>query len=186
MEYAHWLLSQMKTTGRRRTPARFIASWQSPRAEAPSPNQPTATRLSSRMRKASAQPTATGSIAGRWLTIAIRPRFASAMWTLPSLPPVGPPGAPHVLREDPPGLDAARDVHAHVAVQRRADVLRSHRRCHADRGGLVPAAGVERARDLPLLVEDVAALLDAARHEHVAVDAEEILAVEACLADLGE
>ena len=94
MEYAHWLLSQMKTTGSRRTPARFIASWQSPRAEAPSPNQPTATRLSSRMRKASAHPTATGSIAGRWLTIAIRPRFASAMWTLPSLPPVGPPERP--------------------------------------------------------------------------------------------
>ncbi len=98
----------------------------------------------------------------------------------------GPAGAAHVLREDPPGLDTARDVHAHVAVERRADVLRPHRRRHADGRRLVPPARVERAGDLALLVEDVAALLDAARDEHVAVDAEEILAVEAGLADLGE
>ena len=38
----------------------------------------------------------------------------------------GPAGAAHVLREDPPGLDAARHVDAHVAVERRADVVRSH------------------------------------------------------------
>jgi hypothetical protein len=88
------LLSQTKTTGSLRTPAKFIASCASPRAEAPSPYQPTATRLSSRIRKASAQPTATGSIAGRWLTIAIRPRFESAMWTLPSRPWVGPSERP--------------------------------------------------------------------------------------------
>jgi hypothetical protein len=94
VEYAHWLLSQTKTTGSLRTPASVIASWQSPRADAPSPNQPTATRFSSRMRKASAQPTATGSIAGRWLTIAISPRLESAMWTLPSLPFVGPSERP--------------------------------------------------------------------------------------------
>ena len=94
--------------------------------------------------------------------------------------------AAHVLREDPPGLDASRDVHAHVAVERRADVLRPHRGRDADRGRLVTPARVERAGDLALLVEDVAALLDAARDEHVAVDAEEILAVEARLADLGE
>jgi hypothetical protein len=84
----------MKTTGRRRTPARFIASWQSPRADAPSPNQPIATRFSSRIRNASAQPTATGSIAGRWLTIAISPSRESAMWTLPSFPFVGPSSLP--------------------------------------------------------------------------------------------
>jgi hypothetical protein len=65
VEYAHWLLSQMKTIGSRRTPARFIASCASPRAAEPSPNQPTETRCSSRIRKASAAPTATGSIAGR-------------------------------------------------------------------------------------------------------------------------
>src|SRR5712691_4506579 len=75
-------------------PAKFIPSCVSPRAAAPSPNQPTATRFSSRMRNASAQPTATGSIAGRWLTIASNPRRASAMWTLPSFPRVGPSARP--------------------------------------------------------------------------------------------
>ena len=66
----------------------------SPRAEEPSPNQPIATRFSSRIRKASAQPTATGSIAGRWLTIAISPRRTSAMWMFPSRPCVGPSARP--------------------------------------------------------------------------------------------
>ena len=94
VEYAHWLLSQMNTIGRRRTPAMFIASCASPRAADPSPNQPTATRFSSRMRKASAQPTATGSIAGRWLTIEIVPSRMSAMWTLPSRPRAGPSTRP--------------------------------------------------------------------------------------------
>ena len=94
--------------------------------------------------------------------------------------------AAHVLREDPPRLDTARDVDAHVAVERRADVVRAHRRRDADRGGLVAAARVERAGDLALPVEDVAALLDAAGDEHVAVDAEQVLAVEARLAHLVE
>ena len=84
----------MNTTGSWRTPAKFIASCVSPRAAAPSPNQPTATRVSSRIRKASAKPTTTGSIAGRWLTIAISPSFGSAMWTLPSRPRVGPSSRP--------------------------------------------------------------------------------------------
>ena len=84
----------MKTTGSWRTPAKFIASCVSPRAEEPSPNQATATRFSSRIRKASAQPTATGSIAGRCETIAIRPRWSSAMWTFPSLPFAGPSARP--------------------------------------------------------------------------------------------
>ncbi len=94
--------------------------------------------------------------------------------------------ATHVLGEDPPRLDAAGDVDAHVAVQRRADVVRAHRRRDADRGGFVAATGVERAGDLALAVEDVAALLDPARDEHVAVDAEQVLAVEASLAHLVE
>ena len=46
---------------------------------------------------------------------------------------------------------------------------------------LVAAAGVERAGDLPLPVEDVPALLDAAGEQQVAVDAEQVLAVEAPL-----
>jgi hypothetical protein len=68
----------------------FMDSCVSPRAEAPSPNQPIATRFSSRIRKASAQPTATGSMAGRWLTMAMSPSRSSAIWTFPSLPFVGP------------------------------------------------------------------------------------------------
>ena len=86
--------------------------------------------------------------------------------------------AAHVLREDPPRLDAARDVHAHVALQRAADVVGAHGRADSDGGRLVAAAGVEGARDLPLLVEDVAALLDPARREHVPVEAEQVLAVQ--------
>src|SRR5207249_2502467 len=65
-------------------------------------------------------------------------------------------------------------------------VLCAHRGCDADRRGLVTAASVERSWDLALTVEDVPALLDAARHEHVAVDAEEILAVEARVSDLAQ
>ena len=75
----------------------------------------------------------------------------------------------HVLREDAPRLDPTRDVDAHVALERRPDVVRPHRGRDADGGRLVAAPRVERARDLPLLVEDVAALLDPARHQHVAV-----------------
>src|SRR5207248_2729016 len=55
-----------------------------------------------------------------------------------------------------------------------------------DRRSLVAAPRVERAGDLPLLVEDVAALLDPTREHHVAVDAEQILAVEAGLLDLSQ
>ena len=105
------------------------------------------------------------------------------MWTLPSLPLVGPSARPMYWAKIRQGSTPRDDVDAHVAVERRADVLRAHRGGDADRGGLVPAAGVERAGDLALLVEDVAALLDPARDQHVAVDAEQVLAVEACLAD---
>ena len=92
--------------------------------------------------------------------------------------------AAHELGEDPPRLDAADDVDAQVAVQRRADVVGAHRGGDPDGGTLVPAARVERAGDLALLVEDVAALLDPARDQHVAVDVEEVVAVEARLLHL--
>ena len=108
------------------------------------------------------------------------------MCTLPSLPLRRPVRAAHVLGEDPPRLDTARDVDAHVAVERRADVVRAERGRHAHRARLVAAARVEGARDLPLLVEDVPALLDPARDQHVAVDAEQVLAVEPRLADLAQ
>src|SRR5688572_11653818 len=92
--------------------------------------------------------------------------------------------AAHELREDPPGLDAADDVDPYVAVERRADVVGPHGGRDSHRGGLVPAPGVEASGDLPLLVEDVAALLDAAGGEEMTVDAEEVLAVEAELLHL--
>ena len=95
-----------------------------------------------------------------------------------------PVGAAHVLGEDPPRLDPAHDLDAEVAVQRRGDVVRCHRGRDADGGALVPAPGVERAGDLALLVEDVAALLDPARDQHVLVDREEVIAVEARLSHL--
>ena len=94
--------------------------------------------------------------------------------------------AAHVLREDAPGLDAAGDVDAHVAVQRRPDVVRAHRRGDTHGRGLVAAPRVERARDLALPVEDVAALLDPARDQQVPVDAEQVLAVESRLLHLLE
>ena len=92
----------------------------------------------------------------------------------------------HVVGEDAPGLQAAHDVHAQVAVKRRADVVGLHRRRDPDRGGLVPASRVERAGDLALLVEDVSALLEPARDQHVAVDRQQVLAVETRLPDLGQ
>ena len=151
VEYAHWLLSMMKTTGSRRTPARFIASWQSPRAEAPSPNQPSAhARARSRIRKASAQPTATGSIAGRWRDHRDQRRGAtSPMWTLPSRPRVGPSTRPMYCAKIAPRLDAAGDVHAHVALQRGSRRRRGPSpQATPTAARLVAAAGVERAGDL--------------------------------------
>ena len=90
-----------------------------------------------------------------------------------------PVDAAHVLGEDAPGLDPARDVDSHVALQRSADVVRAHRGRDADRRALVAAPRVERPRDLALLVEDVTALLDAAGDQHAAVHPEQVLLVEA-------
>ena len=103
---------------------------------------------------------------------------------VPVLPLGRPVGSAHVLREDSPRLHPSHDLGAQVAVQRRADVVGRHRGRDADGGALVAAPGVERAGDLALPVEDVAALLDPARDQHVAVDLEEVLAVEARLSHL--
>ena len=93
-------------------------------------------------------------------------------------------GAAHVLGEDPPRLGAAGDVDAHVALDRRADVVRPHRRRDAHRGTFVAAPGVEGAGDLALPVEDVAPLLDPAGDQHVPVDLEQILPVKIGLSDV--
>jgi hypothetical protein len=104
-----------------------MASCVSPRAAAPSPNQPSATRFSSRMRKASAADRdrqhgrevadhgdQSEAVVGHVDVAVLALRRAVH--------------AAHELREDPPGLDAAHDMDAHVPMQRRADVLRAHGR----------------------------------------------------------
>ena len=138
------------------------------------------------MRKASAAPTATGQHRRQVADHRDQPEVLVGHVDVAVAAARRAVGAAHVLREDPPRLDAARDVDAHVAVERRADVVRPHRRRDADGGGLVAAARVERAGDLALLVERVAALLDRARDEHVAVRAEQVLAVETGFPDLAE
>ena len=73
--------------------------------------------------------------------------------------------ASHVLAEHAPRLDAAVEVQAEVAVQRRGHVLRRHGRGDADGRPLVALAGVERARQLALLEEHVPALVEPAREQ---------------------
>jgi hypothetical protein len=92
----------------------------------------------------------------------------------------------HELREDSPGLHAADHVDAHVAVERRPDVVRTHRGGDGDGGGFVSAPGVEASGDLPLLVENVAAFLDAAGRDECPEDAEQVLAVEAQFLQLAQ
>ena len=108
------------------------------------------------------------------------------MWTLPSLPRVGPSRRPMYCAKIRHG-STPRTMW--TPMSRCSGVPTSsgaHRRRDADRRGLVAAAGVERAGDLPLPVEDVPALLDPARDQHVPVDAEQVLAVEARVPDLAQ
>ena len=93
--------------------------------------------------------------------------------------------AAHELAEDRRRRDAAHEVDAEVAVKRRGDVVVAHRPRDADGGRLVAAPGVVAPGQLPGLEEQVPALLDEPRGEHVAVEADEVLAVEAQLARLG-
>ena len=150
------MLSITNTIGSWCTPARFMASWASPRAIAPSPHQPSATRGSPRSLKASAQPTATGIIAGRWLTIAIRPSRKSAMCTLPSLPRAKPSARPMYWAKIRHGsvprvtcTPMSRCTGAPTSSARMALATPTD-------AALVAAAGVEAAGDLALAVEDVA------------------------------
>ena len=91
--------------------------------------------------------------------------------------------AAEVLGDDPPRRHAAHDVHAEVALGRAADVLGRHRPGHADGGGLVAAAGVERAGDPALPVQGVAALLDGAGQQHRAIHPAQHRFVESVDAD---
>ena len=89
-----------------------------------------------------------------------------------------PSDAAHVLAEHAPGLDAAVEVQAEVAVQRRRHVLGSHGRRDADGSRLVPLAGVERAGQLALLVEHVPSLVQPPREHQRVQDAHERIAIE--------
>ena len=186
VEYANWLLSTMNTTGSRRTPAKLSASCQSERLVEPSPDQPSATRASPRMRKASAQPVATGTIAGRCETIAIRPRRSSAMWTLPSRPAVGPSTRPMYWAKIRHGsvpratcTPMSRCVGAPMSSMPIAKPTPTAAR-------LVAAPGVEGAGDLPLAEQHVPALLDSPGHEHEPIQLDEVDAVEATPARFSE
>ena len=180
------MLSITNTTGSRRTPAKFIDSCAVPLADEPSPIQPSATRGSPRTRNASAAPTATGRIDGRCDGPATMPTpgVTSCVRRFESRPFVVPPIAAHVLAEHAPRLDAAVEVQAEIAVQRRGEVVRRHRGGDADRRGLVPLAGVERARQLALLEEHVPALVEPPREQQRVQDPHERLAVEAELRGL--
>ena len=86
--------------------------------------------------------------------------------------------APHVLAEHAPRLDAAVEVQAEVAVQRRGHIVRRHGRSDTDRGGLVALAGVERPRQLALLEEHVPALVEAPREHERMQDPQQRVPVE--------
>jgi hypothetical protein len=78
----------------------------SPRAAAPSPHQPTATRASRFSWNASAMPVMTGIIAGRWLTPASSPLpdEKSFVRRFESRPPVAPPERPMYWQKMAAGL----------------------------------------------------------------------------------
>ncbi len=67
-EMAHWLFRQKNTSGAWKTPAKFIASWQSPWDDAPSPKYTSVTLSSPLLRLAQASPTAWGT----WLAIGMQ------------------------------------------------------------------------------------------------------------------
>ena len=81
-------------TGRRWTPAQFMASWKSPREVEPSPNHVIATRCSPRILNAIASPVATSIMSGSIETMPTQPLVRSPKCTLPSRPPVIPPSRP--------------------------------------------------------------------------------------------
>ena len=130
------MLSITNTTGSRRTPARFMPSCASPRADAPSPHQATATRFSSRIVNARRHAHRDRQHRGQVADHRVQPESGVADVDVPVAAARRAVDAAHVLREDAPRLDAARDVDTHVALQRRADVVRPHRGRDADRGRL--------------------------------------------------
>jgi hypothetical protein len=82
------LFSITKTTGNRHTAARLSASWKSPSLVAPSPTSAAATWSDPRSRAASASPSATGSMAARWLIMPTTWWSSEPKWKVRSRPRV--------------------------------------------------------------------------------------------------
>ena len=95
---------------------------------------------------------------------------------LPSRPRVGESPLPRKLRNACAARDPAREMAGELAVERRADVVGAERVAGGGGHGLLPAAGVDRARDAPAAVEHADALLDQPVHEHEPEEREPILA----------
>ena len=74
---------------------------------------------------------------------------------------LGRPGGPaEVVPQDVGDLDAAREVAGHLAVDRRDDVVGAEGEACGGGNRLLPAPGVDAARDAPLPVEVDDPLLD--------------------------
>jgi len=150
----------------------------SPRADAPSPNpgRPRRRRSSRNAKRRSAQPTATGSIAGRWADhrdqarAAGRPMCTFAVTSRASGRPCRPMNCAKIRpRFDRRARCGTAPCHGGSG---RADVPPhpSPLRTPTDAASLPRPRVVERSRGiLPWRIEDVTALLDGAGDEHVAV-----------------
>ena len=81
------------------------------------------------------------------------------MWTLPSLPFVGPVRFPEILRKHFTGRDASNEKGAHVPVEGGMTSSALERGGIADCDGLHAMAGIAAADDPPLSIERGDAIL---------------------------
>ena len=158
----------MKTTGSRCTPARFIASCHWPLAVEPSPKNVIATRGSRRSLNASAMPAGDQRHVGEHRDHPDAAEVRVAEVHVPVAPAGHAAAAAHVVGQVALRLDPADEVRAEVAVQDAHPVLGRERVGRADADRLLPAAVVEGARHLALLVEAQRPLLAEAHGQHVA------------------
>ena len=169
VERPYWLFSITKSTGSFQTAARFTASWKSPSLVAPSPVKAAATRLSPRSCAARARPSATGSIAPRWLIIPTMPCSSAPKWNVRSRPFVKPPsvrgaGGRAAGGRAAPGEDAEVPVH-------REHVVVGLERGHDARRDRLLADAREPLREPPLPQQEQHLLLDHPRQQQRAVEA---------------
>ena len=162
---AHWLFRQKNTSGAWKTPAKFIASWQSPWDDAPSPKYTIVTLSSPLLRLAHARPTACGHLA----------RDRDAERQVPH--PVGHPHplrVPRVVEDEVLERPAAPHVRGPLAVVGHHPVRRAERVDAAEDRGLVAANGAEGA-DAPLPLEPEHPLVEAPGEKEGSVESAEVL-----------